>query len=483
MKRRVKRVYKKLPPHTYEAHPVANAGEASKPLIIGIIAIVAVILLSLLLLFSKQQFAGKAIYAGAGTAGIIYPTVYEDQDFTLQVKANVGNDMAASVSFELTLPTGVSCKSFVDNLNWPIHKFTCDPNLNTVTYSDVTNSPVSGELTVASITFNSVKAGTYDFKFAKFDVKKADKSMISFSNKVLAASQLVVKVPPTCGNGVKEEGELCDGADLGGATCASISQGFTGGTLKCATMDCKSYDTAMCTIPVQPQVVCGNGDKEGTEQCDDGNVVNGDGCSSTCMAEQVLVSCGNAALDPGEQCDDGNPMNGDGCSSACMTESGYICAGMPSVCQKQQVFQCTGTTPANSQLCTGSDAGLSKDTAKALVAQCTMGNKCEYACTNGYTLQNGQCIQQQQQVFQCTGTTPANSQLCTGSDAGLSKDTAKALVTQCTMGNKCEYTCTSGYTLQNGQCVQQQQLQPVSVIGKKIEQNPSVFAQLQVQKS
>src|SRR3989338_2402242 len=97
-----------------------------------------------------------------------------------------------------------------------------------------------------------------------------------------------------------------------------------------------------------------------------------------------------------------------------------------------------------------------------------MGNKCEYACAKGYTVQNGQCIQQQQQVFQCTGTTPANSQLCTGSDAGLSKDTAKALVTQCTMGNKCEYTCTNGYTLQNGQCVQQQQIQPVSVIGKKI---------------
>src|SRR3989338_7539307 len=420
MKRRIKKVYNKLPPHTYEAHPVANAGEASKPLIIGIIAIVAVILLSLLLLFSKQQFAGKAIYACAGTAGIIYPTVYEDQDFTLQVKANVGDKAAKGFDFELTFPMEVSCKGAVDNLGLDVGGITCDPNLHKVTYSGAKFKAVSGELVLASITFNKVSAKTYDFQFSKFVVKDADKNLITFSNNVLAASQLVVKVPPTCGNGVKEEGELCDGADLGGATCASISQGFTGGTLKCATMDCKSYDTAMCTIPVQPQVVCGNGDKEGTEQCDDGNVVNGDGCSSTCMAEQVLVSCGNAALDPEEQCDDGNPMNGDGCSSACMTESGYICAGMPSVCQKQQVFQCTGTTPANSQLCTGSDAGLSKDTAKALVAQCTMGNKCEYTCTNGYTLQNGQCIQQQQQVFQCTGTTPANSQLCTGSDAGLS---------------------------------------------------------------
>ena len=36
------------------------------------------------------------------------------------------------------------------------------------------------------------------------------------------------------------------------------------------------------TFPTTP-AVCGNGFKEGTEQCDDGNVVNGDGCSKTCI--------------------------------------------------------------------------------------------------------------------------------------------------------------------------------------------------------
>ena len=35
-----------------------------------------------------------------------------------------------------------------------------------------------------------------------------------------------------------------------------------------------------------PGAVCGNNIKEGTEQCDDGNKVNGDGCSSTCKIEQ-----------------------------------------------------------------------------------------------------------------------------------------------------------------------------------------------------
>jgi cysteine-rich repeat protein len=33
--------------------------------------------------------------------------------------------------------------------------------------------------------------------------------------------------------------------------------------------------------------VCGNGNKEGLEECDDGNTANGDGCSSTCRLECI----------------------------------------------------------------------------------------------------------------------------------------------------------------------------------------------------
>ncbi len=47
-----------------------------------------------------------------------------------------------------------------------------------------------------------------------------------------------------CGNGVREGGEQCDGADLGGATCAS--QGFSGGTLACKG-NC-AFDTAGCFV-------------------------------------------------------------------------------------------------------------------------------------------------------------------------------------------------------------------------------------------
>ncbi len=50
-------------------------------------------------------------------------------------------------------------------------------------------------------------------------------------------------LPPRCGDGVAQGEELCDGA-VQGDTC--LEQGFTGGTLSCAS-DC-TFDTSRCTL-------------------------------------------------------------------------------------------------------------------------------------------------------------------------------------------------------------------------------------------
>ena len=50
--------------------------------------------------------------------------------------------------------------------------------------------------------------------------------------------------------------------------------------------------------------------------------------------------CGNANLNFGEQCDDGNTLNGDGCSGVCMVENGWRCSGVPSVCEMIQQIRC-----------------------------------------------------------------------------------------------------------------------------------------------
>ena len=63
----------------------------------------------------------------------------------------------------------------------------------------------------------------------------------------------------------------------------------------------------------------------GDEACDDGNNLDGDGCSADCKTVEPgyrcsavsgkceKLPCGNGVHDPGEQCDDGNFSDGDGC--------------------------------------------------------------------------------------------------------------------------------------------------------------------------
>ncbi len=80
------------------------------------------------------------------------------------------------------------------------------------------------------------------------------------------------------------------------------------------------------------------------EECDDGNAVSGDGCSSACKVESGFncnkgqpsscwYACGDGVIASGkEDCDDGNAYDGDGCSAYCHVEPGYSCSGTPSTC-------------------------------------------------------------------------------------------------------------------------------------------------------
>lgn len=64
------------------------------------------------------------------------------------------------------------------------------------------------------------------------------------------------RLPTLCGDGAISQGEQCDGARLGGATCASL--GFARGKLLCTQCH---YDTRKCTR-------CGNDEIDGGESCD-----------------------------------------------------------------------------------------------------------------------------------------------------------------------------------------------------------------------
>ena len=128
-----------------------------------------------------------------------------------------------------------------------------------------------------------------------------------------------------CGDAVLGGNEQCDPPSVG----------------KGCSADCRLEPGYVCDAPpatpdpAQPakchKTVCGDGNKEGAEACDDANAVDGDGCSAACTLEPdcttgVCVSkCGDGLKLPPEACDDGNTKDGDGCSHDCVLESGFSC--------------------------------------------------------------------------------------------------------------------------------------------------------------
>jgi fibro-slime domain-containing protein len=123
---------------------------------------------------------------------------------------------------------------------------------------------------------------------------------------------------PVCGDGKITANEQCDlGAD--------------NGTNKGCTATCVIETGWVCSANVCHQTVCGDGTKEGGEQCDDHNLVPYDGCSPACAVEPVCAGgtctavCGDGLKFPQEECDDGNLQDRDGCSSHCTLEPGFNC--------------------------------------------------------------------------------------------------------------------------------------------------------------
>src|SRR5262249_35123341 len=61
---------------------------------------------------------------------------------------------------------------------------------------------------------------------------------------------------------------------------------------------------------------CGDGSVDDGEECDDGNDVDDDDCTTHC----TLPVCGDGVRQKSEQCDDGNGKNNDDCANDCTTD-------------------------------------------------------------------------------------------------------------------------------------------------------------------
>ncbi len=101
--------------------------------------------------------------------------------------------------------------------------------------------------------------------------------------------------------------------------CAYQIEAFCGGVLQNFTDEVYGPRIINATFGgtgefCEKETMCGNSIKEGTEQCDDGNLNNGDGCSSLCEIEEIECEADS-------DCDDNNPLTLDQCINANTTVS------------------------------------------------------------------------------------------------------------------------------------------------------------------
>lgn len=256
--------------------------------------------------------------------------------------------------------------------------------------------PTPGQLCVSNVVCGDGKIGggeaCDDKNTQSGDGCTADCSGVEANFACPTPGQACVRTstPAVCNNGIVESGESCDDRNTtSGDGCSSTCQleaGYTcptpgakctliqycgdgvlngteqcdDGNLKpgdCCDGNCHLEPNCTCTTPtpalVPPRqicassMVCGNGERSGTEACDDNNTTAGDGCSADCTTVEpgytcpgtggactpvAAAACGNAILEVGEFCDDGNSDPADGCSTTCTVDSGYVCPTVGKPC-------------------------------------------------------------------------------------------------------------------------------------------------------
>lgn len=193
-----------------------------------------------------------------------------------------------------------------------------------------------------------------------------------------------------CGNGQIDQGEPCDGDDLGGLTCESLLQGYTGGTLRCQagctldTSSCTANCTNECAVGASQCNTAGNGVEtcvNGTSGCTEWQNQACGGDTPLCRLDGGLPTCVvdctgactigttrcTAEFDGVETCVAGANTCGEWETTNCAPETPEcVIQGGGAVCVNNCVDECT----VDAVRCDDSDDGI--DTCVTEVTGCTV---------------------------------------------------------------------------------------------------------------
>jgi len=200
----------------------------------------------------------------------------------------------------------------------------------------------------------------------------------------------------------------------------------------CCTSSNQCNDNNICTTNICSGNVCSY---PTITSC-----LNSDGCCPTGCSltndNNCASVCGNGIREGSEGCDDGDTSSGDGCSNLCVVESGWTCnTATPNVCTQSCTPSCSGKECGPNSCNTGSCGACTNAHGSNT---CSSAGLCQPSCNSGW----GNCDGSRVNGCENSLTTTSNCGSC-GRVCSSGQTCTNGV---CTSSGSCPDTCSSeGY--------------------------------------